>query len=151
MDHSPDGASLMAICAVSGSVALLAFQAYKRLLSDFMKRMEHELGRTGKTDSPGSQLPSTLVFFFYIPISSSLPVTRLHAGSVKSRRRRPRVRFTDESSLCEPTELGVPKKARGGGQSEQPPLSSMPFNRKVLYRGIMRYRNIRRHHMSDSF
>ncbi|KAK4777515.1 hypothetical protein SAY87_017702 [Trapa incisa] len=118
MDHSPDGASLMAICAVSGSVALLAFQAYKRLLSDFMKRMEHELGRT---------------------------------GSVKSRRRRPRVRFTDESSLCEPTELGVPKKARGGGQSEQPPLSSMPFNRQVLYRGIMRYRNIRRHHMSDSF
>lgn len=46
MDHSPDGVGLVAVCAVSGSVALLAFQAYKRLLSDFMKRMERELGGT---------------------------------------------------------------------------------------------------------
>ncbi|OWM79017.1 uncharacterized protein LOC116195408 [Punica granatum] len=50
MDHSPDGVSLMAVCAVSGSVALLAVQAYKRLLSDFMKRMEQELGGSGKSE-----------------------------------------------------------------------------------------------------
>lgn len=55
-EHSPDGVSLVAVCATSGSVALLAFQAYKRLLSDFMKRMEHELGGT-------FSLLSTYLFF----------------------------------------------------------------------------------------
>lgn len=43
MDSSPDGISLMAVCAISGSVALLAFQAHRRLLSDFMTRMQQEL------------------------------------------------------------------------------------------------------------
>ncbi|KAK4743336.1 hypothetical protein SAY87_001337 [Trapa incisa] len=111
MDHSPDGASLMAICAVSGSIALLALEAYRRLLSDFMKRMEHEIG-----------------------------------GSGKSSNRRRRVGLKDE-----PTELDVPKEAGGGGRPEHPPLSSMPVNRQVLYRGMLHYRNIRGHHMSDSF
>ncbi|GAB4857190.1 hypothetical protein Ancab_015098 [Ancistrocladus abbreviatus] len=36
------GMGCMAVFAVSGSVALLAFQAHKRLLSDFMKRIEFE-------------------------------------------------------------------------------------------------------------
>ncbi|KAA8516838.1 hypothetical protein F0562_017344 [Nyssa sinensis] len=37
------GAGFMAVFAVSGSVALLALQLHKRLLSDFMKKMEFEL------------------------------------------------------------------------------------------------------------
>ncbi|KAG7961577.1 hypothetical protein I3843_09G024000, partial [Carya illinoinensis] len=34
----------MAVFAISGSVVLLAHQVHKRLLSDFMKRVESELG-----------------------------------------------------------------------------------------------------------
>ncbi|KAK2999894.1 hypothetical protein RJ639_023315 [Escallonia herrerae] len=37
-------AGLMAVFAVSGSVALLALQVHKRLLSDFMKKIEFEMG-----------------------------------------------------------------------------------------------------------
>lgn len=39
---------LMAVCAVSGSVAFVAMQVHKRLLSKFMERMEFEI-----TDSTG--------------------------------------------------------------------------------------------------
>ncbi|KAG0450673.1 hypothetical protein HPP92_026621 [Vanilla planifolia] len=35
---------LMAVVAVSSSVALVAVQAHKRLVSDFMKKVESELG-----------------------------------------------------------------------------------------------------------
>ncbi|KAL3535999.1 hypothetical protein ACH5RR_004460, partial [Cinchona calisaya] len=42
------GTGLMAVFAVSGSVALLAMQVHKRLLSDFMKKMEFEIGSSKK-------------------------------------------------------------------------------------------------------
>jgi len=38
------GMGCMAVFAVSGSIALLAVQAHKRLLSDVMKKIEFELG-----------------------------------------------------------------------------------------------------------
>ncbi|KAL9230931.1 hypothetical protein vseg_006219 [Gypsophila vaccaria] len=38
------GMGVMAVFAVSGSVALLAHQLHKRLLSDFMKKIEFEFG-----------------------------------------------------------------------------------------------------------
>ncbi|KAF8403402.1 hypothetical protein HHK36_011504 [Tetracentron sinense] len=41
---SPMGVGFMAVFAVSGSVALVALQLHKRLLSDFMKKMELQLG-----------------------------------------------------------------------------------------------------------
>ena len=40
------GMGIMAAFAVSGSVVLIACQLHKRLLSDFMKQMEFELGGT---------------------------------------------------------------------------------------------------------
>ncbi|WOL19617.1 hypothetical protein Cni_G28419 [Canna indica] len=36
---------LMAVVAVSGSVALVALQVQKRLASDFFKKLESEIGR----------------------------------------------------------------------------------------------------------
>ncbi|CAK9160844.1 unnamed protein product [Ilex paraguariensis] len=42
--ESSVGVGLMAVCAVSGSVVLLALQVHKRILSDFMKKIEFELG-----------------------------------------------------------------------------------------------------------
>lgn len=44
MDNCSMGAGFIAVFAVSGSVVLLAHQLHKRLLSDFMKKMEFELG-----------------------------------------------------------------------------------------------------------
>lgn len=44
MDNNSLGIGFMAVFAVSGSVALLAMQVHKRLLSDFMKKMEFEIG-----------------------------------------------------------------------------------------------------------
>ncbi|ONH95776.1 hypothetical protein PRUPE_7G090200 [Prunus persica] len=43
MDNSI-GVGFMAVVAVSGSVVLLAHQVHKRLLSDFMKNIECEMG-----------------------------------------------------------------------------------------------------------
>ncbi|KAI3878393.1 hypothetical protein MKW98_001808 [Papaver atlanticum] len=54
---------LMTVFAVSGSVALVALQAHKHLLSDFMKKVELQLGtnnagvgRIGKACSSHSQI-----------------------------------------------------------------------------------------------
>ncbi|GKU91113.1 hypothetical protein SLEP1_g5030 [Rubroshorea leprosula] len=38
------GFGFVAVFAVSGSVVFIARQVHKRLLSDFMKKIEHELG-----------------------------------------------------------------------------------------------------------
>ncbi|KAG6640721.1 uncharacterized protein LOC122277619 [Carya illinoinensis] len=46
----------MAVFAISGSVVLLAHQVHKRLLSDFMKRVESELGTTHVLHSHAKKL-----------------------------------------------------------------------------------------------
>ena len=38
------GAGIMAVIAVSGSIVFFSLQAHKRLLSDFMEKIESELG-----------------------------------------------------------------------------------------------------------
>lgn len=38
------GVGFMAVFAVSGSAVLIALQLHKRLLSDFMKKIESEIG-----------------------------------------------------------------------------------------------------------
>lgn len=45
------GAGFMAVFAVSGSVVFIAREVHKRLLSDFMKKIESELGGNIITDS----------------------------------------------------------------------------------------------------
>ncbi|KAL8125522.1 hypothetical protein AgCh_012985 [Apium graveolens] len=49
MDDSV-GAGFMAVIAVSGSIVFLSLQLHKRLLSDFIKRIEIELG-SGKDET----------------------------------------------------------------------------------------------------
>lgn len=44
MDPNSLNAGYVAAFAVSGSVVLLALQVHKRLLSNFMKQMEFEIG-----------------------------------------------------------------------------------------------------------
>ncbi|XWS66543.1 hypothetical protein CRYUN_Cryun05aG0208800 [Craigia yunnanensis] len=42
------GVGFMAVFAVSGSVDFIAREVHKRLLADFMKKIEFELGGSGK-------------------------------------------------------------------------------------------------------
>ncbi|KAK1264122.1 hypothetical protein QJS04_geneDACA009396 [Acorus gramineus] len=42
--ESSGGVGLMAVMGVSGFVALVALQVHKRLVSDFMKKVQSELG-----------------------------------------------------------------------------------------------------------
>lgn len=44
------GVGLLAVCAVSGSVALITLQAQKRSLSNFMKKIESELQGIGSSE-----------------------------------------------------------------------------------------------------
>ncbi|KAK3446924.1 uncharacterized protein LOC104446625 isoform X2 [Eucalyptus grandis] len=44
------GVGLLAVCAVSGSVALITLQAQKRSLSNFMKKIESELQGVGSSE-----------------------------------------------------------------------------------------------------
>ncbi|KAF7851977.1 hypothetical protein BT93_L1673 [Corymbia citriodora subsp. variegata] len=44
------GLGMLAVCAVSGSVALITLQAQKRLLSNFMKKIEFELQGFGSSE-----------------------------------------------------------------------------------------------------
>ncbi|KAL7198048.1 hypothetical protein ACSBR2_020547 [Camellia fascicularis] len=50
MDSSSMGAGFMAVFAVSGSVVLLAHQVHKRLVSDFMKKIEFEFEGSHKDE-----------------------------------------------------------------------------------------------------
>ncbi|KAL5999301.1 hypothetical protein ACLOJK_040752 [Asimina triloba] len=46
--ESSNGVGLMAVIAVSGSIAYVAVQAHKRLMTEFMKKVEFEFG--GRVD-----------------------------------------------------------------------------------------------------
>ncbi|XP_022765787.1 uncharacterized protein LOC111310570 [Durio zibethinus] len=48
MEAGSIGVGFMAVFAVSGSVVFVAHEVHKRLLSDFMEKIEFELGGSGK-------------------------------------------------------------------------------------------------------
>ncbi|KAG8501127.1 hypothetical protein CXB51_003252 [Gossypium anomalum] len=48
MESESGGVGCMAVIAVTGSVVFIAREVHKRLLSDFMKKIEIELGGSGK-------------------------------------------------------------------------------------------------------
>ncbi|TYH76903.1 hypothetical protein ES332_D04G117200v1 [Gossypium tomentosum] len=48
IEFEPVGVGFMAVIAVTGSVVFIAHEVHKRPLSDFMKKIEIELGGNGK-------------------------------------------------------------------------------------------------------
>lgn len=62
MVSSSNGIGLMAVAAVSGSVALIALQMHKRMAVEFMKKVESELGMLCHTKNMDF-LPIPLVNF----------------------------------------------------------------------------------------
>ncbi|XP_062167349.1 uncharacterized protein LOC133873635 [Alnus glutinosa] len=85
------GVGFIAVFAVSGSVVLLVHQAHKRLLSDFMKKVESELGSTvvhscGKKKTVESEMGS----IFYAHAKN-----KFNGGSGKCQSKK-KVRFADD-------------------------------------------------------
>ncbi|XP_058212707.1 uncharacterized protein LOC131324657 isoform X2 [Rhododendron vialii] len=112
MDNCSIGAGFMAVFAVSGSVVLLAHQLHKRLLSDFMKKMEFELA--------SHKCHSKKVRF-----SEEIVVLELSSKNKWYLEKHPS-KLADQNSI---TSLTAEKE-----------LGSMPLNRQVLYKGILKYR-----------
>ncbi|CAI9783356.1 unnamed protein product [Fraxinus pennsylvanica] len=110
------GTGFMAVFAVSGSVVFLAMQIHKRILSDFMKKIEFEIGTaTG--------------------------------GCGKDRVRKKKVRFSDQVVELsrddkERCKKHLPKPAIHN-RNEDRNLEAMPQNWQVLYKGILKNRNLK--------
>ncbi|KAI3979464.1 hypothetical protein MKX01_001656 [Papaver californicum] len=98
---------LMTVFAVSGSVVLFALQAHKRLLSDFMKKLELELGTAGLGK----------------PSSNNKEYRR-------QQRSRLNIDRSSSSSSCN-------SQCQMINPDEEELESKMPQNRRALYQGIL--------------
>ncbi|CDP10563.1 unnamed protein product [Coffea canephora] len=107
------GTGLMAVFAVSGSVALLAMQLHKRLLSDFMEKMELEIG------SKKNQRLKKVRF-------ADDAVPRRAASSQNAEPKKNDLRG-----------VGCPKRAR------EEKLETLPLNWQALYKGIIKDREFK--------
>ncbi|KAH1090399.1 hypothetical protein J1N35_017656 [Gossypium stocksii] len=119
-----EAAGLVAVFAVSGSVVFIAHQLHKRLLSDFMKKIEFELCGSGKYEQ------------------------KKRVGFADDVMREP---SSNNKEYCKMNHsLSLPKlqgnKAAGEDdhQTQAQQLlemsNSMPLNRQVLYKGILQYK-----------
>ncbi|XVE61354.1 hypothetical protein DITRI_Ditri06bG0032800 [Diplodiscus trichospermus] len=125
MEAGSLGVGFMAVFAVSGSIVFIAREAHKRLLTDFMKKIEFELGGTGKC-----QVKKRVRFADDVMEPSS--------NNEEYRKRNHR--------------LSLAKRGKNGDGDDQQVIlemsdhHSMPLNRQALYRGILQYRTLKTPH-----
>ncbi|KAJ4971905.1 hypothetical protein NE237_005004 [Protea cynaroides] len=123
---SSNGVGLMAVFAVSGSVALVALQLHKRLLSEFMKKVELELGGSIKCRS------KKRVRFAEDVIEPSSNNKEYREKHIKSM-------LTKVNQI-----LGT---ADSNGYVHKNPdellEDNMPLNRRALYKGIIEYKTLK--------
>ncbi|XP_054800674.1 uncharacterized protein LOC129304871 [Prosopis cineraria] len=128
MDESV-GFGFMAVCAVSGSMVLLVHHVHKHLFSNFMKKIEFEMGGVLR---PRPQHNPT--------VSEQKHEKKLRFcedASPKNKNDRKKVtRAVMEKERKVLVSEDVHQKWRGGPRLED----IMPPNRAVLYKGIMKYR-----------
>ncbi|CAI9097546.1 OLC1v1034003C1 [Oldenlandia corymbosa var. corymbosa] len=114
MDNSL-GTGFVAVFAVSGSVVLLALQVHKRLLSDFMKKMEFEIGRSCKKKN---EAPKKKVVRFAEDVVVKRPVSENVNAATKN--------------LARPA---------GPNRAVEEKLEALPLNWQALYKGIISQRH----------
>ncbi|KAK8514716.1 hypothetical protein V6N13_103127 [Hibiscus sabdariffa] len=102
---------LMAVFAVSGSVVFIANEVHKRLLSDFMKKIEFEFSGNGEC-----QVKKRVRFADDVREPSS--------NNKEYRKRNHSV-------------LAIVRQARVGGDADRRQILKMPLNRQILYKGIL--------------
>ncbi|CAK8544180.1 unnamed protein product [Lathyrus sativus] len=127
---------LMAVFAVSGSVVLLAHQVHKRVLSDFMKKFEFEMGgivyphsrKKLKGYNKHHEAKKKVRFAKKMKeVSRENKSNDNHRNEIRAQR-------------VKAEQVWVIKNALKSGCV--PKLEdTMPPNRAVLYRGIMNYRH----------
>ncbi|WCJ34143.1 hypothetical protein M5689_015464 [Euphorbia peplus] len=117
MSSSSMGLGFMAAFAVSGSVVLIARQFHKRLVSDFMKRIEFELKG---------------------PRRSCIQNQKRVRFSDESRIAKENRNKNEEREILKIENFINQKKISYGGKL----LEAMPENRRVLYTGILKYRTL---------
>ncbi|XP_019425219.1 PREDICTED: uncharacterized protein LOC109334102 [Lupinus angustifolius] len=126
---------LMAVLAVSGSMVLLAHQVHKRILSNFMKKFEFEMGGVSYTHG-----------------HKNLGGSEKHNAKKKVRFAKQVLEFPlEKKSYCRKVaraqqimdkEVLVMEnihKWKRGPKLED----NMPHNRAALYKGIIKYRTIK--------
>ncbi|CAN0879264.1 hypothetical protein LINGRAHAP2_LOCUS12935 [Linum grandiflorum] len=113
------GVGLMAAFAVSGSVVLISTQFHKRLLNNFMDKIESELGGRRR-----------------------IRRSNIHG---KKQRKMKRVRFAEDVTQLSPISDDLYYEE---DEYEDEDLGGMPVNRQILYKGIMEYRNMKDYHIS---
>ncbi|KAI5679677.1 hypothetical protein M9H77_00904 [Catharanthus roseus] len=119
MDPNSLGAGYMAVFAVSGSVVLVALQVHKRLLSNFMKKMEFEIG------SPKNKPKKKVRFADEVAAATArkpVPPASENKGHHMKKQ-------NHHHHHCR-----VPKEEK---------LEAMPLNWQALYKGIIQYRALR--------
>ncbi|KAL2534516.1 hypothetical protein Adt_07867 [Abeliophyllum distichum] len=109
------GGGFVVVFAVSGSVVLLAMQLHKRLLSDFMKKIDYEIGPT--TGFAKDETKKKVRF--------AVDVEETSSDSKASRTNH------------------LPRPAIWSRNQEGKISEAIPVNRQVLYKGILRYRAIK--------
>ncbi|XVF55919.1 hypothetical protein PTKIN_Ptkin06aG0074400 [Pterospermum kingtungense] len=117
------GVGFMAVFAVSGSVVFIARELHKRLLSDFMKKIEFELGETGKS----CQVKKRVRFADDVmePSSNNKEYRKRNHHSI---------------SLAKPAKVGDDHDHQ---QQVLEMSDSIPLNRQVLYKGILQYKTLK--------
>ncbi|KAL1822456.1 hypothetical protein DCAR_0310269 [Daucus carota subsp. sativus] len=118
MDDSM-GAGLMAVIAVSGSIVFLSLQVHKRLLSDFMHKIEFELG-SGKDETKKRVSTSPL----------QMKNRKGEFYQIKNAK-------TVSCSSCGGSRV-VKDYSKHGLMEE----GSMPRNWQALYKGMLQYRKL---------
>lgn len=127
------GLGFMAVFAVSGSVVLLANQVNKRLLSDFMKKIEFEISGYVRSFI-------TIIYLFnFLLLNSSFSLFETGSEKFNSKKK---VRFAED--VMEPSSNNKEYRKRSV-KCHQMMMNhhlddSMPLNRLILYKGILQYR-----------
>uniref|UniRef100_A0A5B7BWS6 Uncharacterized protein n=1 Tax=Davidia involucrata TaxID=16924 RepID=A0A5B7BWS6_DAVIN len=126
MDSSV-GAGFMAVFAVSGSVVLLALQVHKRLLSDFMKKIEFELVGSEK-DQPKKK------------VRFAADVMEPSSDNKEYRKKHLTKPATNVDLIQDPN-----------SRADRKLKDTMPLNWQVMYKGIIEYRTLKGCNVSNCF
>ncbi|MBA0587894.1 uncharacterized protein LOC105797939 [Gossypium raimondii] len=111
-----EAAGLVAVLAVSGSVVFIAHQLHKRLLSDFMRKVEFELCGSGKYEQKKR-------------VGFADDVMREPSSNNKE----PKLQGNKAAGEDD-------HQAQAQAQQLLEMSNSMPLNRQVLYKGILQYK-----------